>query len=38
MNVPIMDENEATTKDMANLIELLLDKYERYWVPRSRAN
>jgi hypothetical protein len=29
-----MDENEATTKDMANLIELLLDKDEIYWVPR----
>jgi hypothetical protein len=38
MNDPMSDENEATTKEMANLIELLLEQDEVYWAQRSRAN
>ena len=38
MNGPISDESEAKAKEMANLIELLLEQDEVYWAQRSRAN
>jgi hypothetical protein len=38
MSGPMTDENEATAKEMANLIELLLEQDEVYWAQRSRAN
>jgi hypothetical protein len=31
MNGPISDDNEAKAKEMANLIELLLEQDELYW-------
>jgi hypothetical protein len=34
----LTDENEAKAKEMANLIELLLEQEEVYWEQRSRAN
>jgi hypothetical protein len=38
MDGDISDENEAKAKEMANLIEILLEKEEVYWAQRSRAN
>jgi hypothetical protein len=38
MSGPMTDENEATAKEMANQIELLLEHDEVYWAQRSRAN
>jgi hypothetical protein len=38
MNGPLSDENEAKAKEMANLIELLLEQDEVYWAQRSRSN
>jgi hypothetical protein len=38
MNGLILDENESKAKEMANLIELLLEQDEVYWAQRSRAN
>jgi hypothetical protein len=38
MNDPILDENETKAKEMADLIELLLEQDEVYWAQRSRAN
>ena len=38
MDGPISDENEAKAKEMANLVELLLEQKEIYWSQRSRAN
>ena len=38
MDGPISDENEAKAKEMANLIELLLEQDEIYWAQRSRVN
>ena len=38
MDGPISDENETKAKEMANLIELLLEQEEIYWSQRSRAN
>ena len=38
MDGPISDENEAKAKEMANLVELLLEQEEIYWAQRSRAN
>jgi hypothetical protein len=38
MNGPMTDENEAKAKEMAMVIELLLEQEEIYWLQRSRAN
>jgi hypothetical protein len=38
MNGPISDENESKAKEMADLIELLLEQDEVYWAQRSRAD
>jgi hypothetical protein len=38
MSGPISDENENKAKEMANLIELLLEQDEVYWAQRSRSN
>jgi hypothetical protein len=38
MNGPMNDENEAIAKEMAALIDLLLELEETHWMQRSRAN
>jgi hypothetical protein len=38
MNGPMNNDNETKAKEMANLIELLLEQDEVYWAQRSRAN
>jgi hypothetical protein len=38
MNGPMNDENEAVAKEMAELIDLLLEQEETQWMQRSRAN
>jgi hypothetical protein len=38
MSGQLTDENEAKAKEMANLIEILLEQEEVYWSQRSRAN
>jgi hypothetical protein len=38
MNGPMTDENEAKAKEMALVIELLLEQEEIYWLQRYRAN
>jgi hypothetical protein len=38
MNGPMNDENEAIAKEMAALIDLLLEQEETHWMQRSRAN
>jgi hypothetical protein len=35
---PMTDENDAKAKEMALIIELLLEQEEIYWLQRSRAN
>jgi 23S rRNA maturation mini-RNase III len=37
MNGAMTDESEAKAKDMANLLELLLEHKEQHWAQRSRA-
>jgi hypothetical protein len=38
LNGPICDENEAKAKEMAQLVEILLEQEEVHWLQRSRAN
>jgi hypothetical protein len=38
MNGDLSDENDAKAKEMANLIEILMEQEEIYWAQRSRAN
>jgi hypothetical protein len=38
MNGPMNDENEVVAKEMAELIDLLLEQEETHWMQRSRAN
>jgi hypothetical protein len=38
MNGPMNDDNEAVAKEMAELIDLLLEQEETHWMQRSRAN
>jgi hypothetical protein len=35
---PMSDENDAIAKEMANLVELLLEQEEVHWMRRSRGN
>jgi hypothetical protein len=38
LNGPMNDENDTIAKEMADLVELLLEQEEVYWSQRSRAN
>jgi hypothetical protein len=38
MRGPMTDENDAIAKEMAALIEILLEQEETHWMQRSRAN
>jgi hypothetical protein len=38
MNGPLTEENENLAKEMASLVELLLEQEEIHWLQRSRAN
>ena len=38
MNGPMNSENESVAKEMADLIEMLLEQEEIQWMQRSRAN
>jgi hypothetical protein len=38
LNGPMNTENEVLAKEMADLVELLLEQEETHWFQRSRAN
>jgi hypothetical protein len=38
MNGPMTDENDAKAKELANLVEILLEQEEIHWLQRSRVN
>jgi hypothetical protein len=38
MNGPLTEENENLAKEMASLVELLLEQEEMHWFQRSRSN
>jgi hypothetical protein len=38
MNWPMTDENEAKAKELANLVEILLEQEEIHWLQRSHVN
>jgi hypothetical protein len=38
MNGPMTDENDAKAKELANLVEILLEQEEIHWLQHSRVN
>jgi hypothetical protein len=38
LNGTLSDENDIIAKEMADLVELLLEQEEIHWLQRSRAN